>query len=154
MEKGPDQRHPAQDVPLIAADRILARAAALDSGREEMMPVQRLQAAAAEAGISPDAVAAALREHAREATTAADGLTLPAWVRVCTFGVPDRAAALRYYWIFVASLCGSPLLLRMDGTFAHPQLLAITAAVVSFGALWSTSQAVRWLDQHGWQRLP
>ena len=154
MEKGPDQHHPAQDVSLVAADRILARAAALDSGREEMMPVQRLQAVAAEAGISPDAVAAALREHAREATTASDGLTVPVWVRVCTFGVPDRAAALRYYWIFVAGLCASPLLLRMDGAFAHTQLLGITAAAVSFGALWSTSRAVRWLDQHGWQRLP
>jgi hypothetical protein len=79
MEKSPDQHHPAQDVSFVAADRILARAAALDSGREEMMPVQRLQAVAAEAGITPDAVAAALREHAREATTA--------------FGYIDRASA-------------------------------------------------------------
>ena len=118
------------------------------------MPVQRLQAIAAEAGISPDAVAAALQEHAREGTTASDGLVVPVWVRVCTLGVPDRSAAIRYYWIFVACLCASPLLLRMDSTFAHTQLLAITAAAVSFGALWSTSRAVRWLDQHGWQRLP
>ena len=148
-----EKPHLTQDVSLGAADQILARAAALDSTRKEMMPMQRLQAIAAEAGISPEALAAALREHAREATTAADGLTVPVWVRVCTFGVPDRAAALRYYWIFVAGLFASPLLLLMHRTLAHTQLLALTATAVSFGALWSTSAAVRWLDHHGWQRL-
>jgi hypothetical protein len=154
MEKSPDLDHSTQDLALSAAERILARAAALDSGRAERMPVQHLREAAAEAGISPDAIAAALREHARDATVASDGLTVPAWVRMCTFGVPDRVAALRYYWIFVAGLCASPLLLRLESTPARSRLFALTAAAICFGALWSTSRAVRWLDQHGWQRLP
>ena len=130
------------------AQRLLARAAELDAEPAGALSVLQLSEIAVEAGISPAAMEGALREHA----TAQE--PVPVWVRATLFGVPDRATALRFYWIFVAALCASPLLMRLHVRPATGALLSLGVAAFCFGALWSTSRAVAWFDRHGWQRLP
>ena len=139
-----------------AANRVLARAAELDIATAGAHSRGRLRESAAEAGISGDAFDTALHEHESLAATPllGEAARVPGWVRLCLFGVPDRAAALRYYWIFVAGLLATPLLARLGSTPASKGAIAVVFATCCFGALWSTSQAVRWLDRHGWQLLP
>ena len=134
------------------ADRVLMRAATLDAAPSGGLSVTRLREVAAEAGISSEALETALEEESGVARGAAE--PIPSWVRVCLFGVPDRAAALRFYWIFVAGMIASPLLLRLPAMPLIGESLAIGVATFCFGALWSTSRAVRWADRHGWQQLP
>lgn len=139
-----------------AANHVLARAAELDATPAGALSRRQLRESAAEAGISPEAFDTALQEHEFLASTPLTGKAgrVPDWVRICLFGVPDRAAALRYYWIFVAGLLASPLMSRFGSTPANKVTIAVGFAACCFGALWSTSQAVRWLDRHGWQLLP
>jgi hypothetical protein len=141
-----DQRRGERALTPDVAQRLLARAAELDASPTGALSVLQLSEIAAEVGISPVAMQAALHEHA----TAKE--PVPAWVRVSLFGVPDRASALRFYWIFVAGLCASPLLTRLHVRPFTGGVLALGFAAYCFGALWSTSRAVAWFDQHGWQR--
>lgn len=139
---------------LPAADvgRVLARAAALDAARQGEVSVAQLREAAGEAGISSDALEAALREPPASASA-------PLWVRVCLLGVPDRRAAMVFYWLFVGLMVLTPLAASVVQVWAPstvavavvPILLAV--ALWWFFALWSTSRAVRWADDHGWERL-
>jgi hypothetical protein len=108
----------------------------------------QLSEIALEAGISPAAMEGALREHA----TAQE--PVPVWVRATLFGVPDRATALRFHWIFVAGLYASPLLVRLNVRPFTGGALTLGLAAFCFGAPWSTSRAVAWFDRHGWRRLP
>ena len=143
-----DQLYGERAITPDVAQRLLARAAALDAEPAGALSVLQLSAIAVEAGISPAAMEGALREHA----TAKE--PVPTWVRATLFGVPDRTTALRFYWIFVAGLCASPLLMRLNVRPATGALLSLGVAAFCFGALWSTSRAVAWFDRHGWQRLP
>jgi hypothetical protein len=150
-----DYNNEKSSLPTEVADRILARAAELDAAPAGALSVARLREIAAEAGISSEALAAALHENATvgSARTTVEEPSVPGWVRLCLFGVPDRVAALRYYWIFVAGLLGSPLLATLYSTPITGGVIAAGFATFCAGALWSTSRAVRWLDRHGWQRL-
>ncbi len=129
------------------ARHVLARAAELDAAGGEVA-VARLREAAREAGIAPAAVEAALAEL--QTTTPAT--RPPWWVRLCLFGVPDRRTALGFYWLFVAGICGSPLLTLAPGGDVG-RLGAFGAIGFCTFALWSTSRAIRWLDEHGWDSL-
>ena len=148
-----DQRYGERTLTPDIAQRLLARAAELascpdrDAEPAGALSVLQLSEIALEAGISPAAMEGALREH----TTAHE--PVPVWVRATLFGVPDRATALRFYWIFVAGLCASPLLMRLNVRPFTGGALALGLAAFCFGALWSTSCAVAWFDRHGWQRL-
>jgi hypothetical protein len=150
-----DYHNEGPSLPTEAADRVLARAAELDAGPAGALSVDRLREIASEAGISSEALAAALHENATvgSARTTVEEPPVPGWVRLCLFGVPDRAAALRYYWIFLAGMFASPLLTRFYPTPMTGSVIAAGFATFFFGALWSTSRAVRWLDRHGWGRL-
>ena len=151
-----DHHNEIRSLQTEVADRVLARAAELDAALVGALSVDRLREIATEAGISPEALASALHEHTTEASAPLklEEPRVPGWVRLCLLGVPDRASALRYYWIFVVGLCASPLLLRLGATPVTSGILTLSFATFCFGALWSTSRAVRWLDRHGWQRLP
>jgi hypothetical protein len=137
-------------LPPQAVAQVLERAAALDAtiSSPGTLTYDQLRDVALEAGISASAVSEAFREQSRDEGPA------PAWVRFCLCGVPDRASALRFYWIFVGGMCLSPLLMRFGYSAVTRSLLS--AGVIAFfaGALWSTSRAVRWMDNHGWHRLP
>lgn len=143
-----DPEFERRSLPPKAAQRVLARAALLDAAPSGALSMSQLNEIAVQVGISKEAMIGALREHEAMNNRA------PGWVRLCLLGVPDRAAALRYYWIFAAGLCASPLLLLLGTDPVTRGVLALGFAAFCAGALWSTSRAVRWLDQHGWQRLP
>jgi hypothetical protein len=67
------------------------------------------------------------------------------------FGVPDRSAAMVYYWFFVLAASALPML-----PLATPlvsQGLALVGSAYSVFALWSTARAIRWLDREGWHHL-
>jgi len=122
------------------AARVLERAARLDASHRGDVSVAQLREAALESGITPEAFDAAVAKRA------------PWWVRGCMFGVPDRRAAMGFYWLFVAGLCAVPLLVLKNASAGG---LARTAGIGAFlvFAAWSTSRTVRWLDAHGWNTL-
>ena len=135
------------------ARQVIGRAAALDAADADAVSVERLHEIAYDVGISPGAMQRALHEHA-EAATGEGEPPVPWWVRCCIFGVPDRASALRFYWIFVGGLLASPLLLRVTRAPLLGRWLAVVTLLFCLFASWSTWRAVRWLDRHGWHRLP
>jgi hypothetical protein len=142
-------------LPAADAERLLARTAEMDAAGPPELSVDQLREIAAQAGISPDAFDAAVRDLAATPAPA----RVPLWVRACLVGVPDRRAAMTYCWSFAAALCSVPLLVVLaaswpaaDRVLATPTLLLV-AGWSSF-ALWSTSRAVRWADRHGWDTLP
>jgi hypothetical protein len=141
--------HPLSD---DDARRLLTRAAELDVARASDVSIAQLRDIAREAGIAPAAFESALGEPAFAAPSAGPRTAVPLWVRVCMFGVPDRAAAKAYYWLFVAGLCASPLLAWQGTIGARPTAL-LAGAFLTFAA-WSTSRAIRWLDENGWELLP
>ena len=132
------------------AKRLLARAAELDAARAVGLSSAQLREIAREAGIAPEAFDAALSDPALAEVSAEGHASVPFWVRLCMFGVPDRSAAMGYYWLFVAGLCACPLL-ALQGVRSVPVVL-LGGASLAF-ALWSTSRAIRWLDRHGWEQL-
>ena len=78
----------------------------------------------------------------------------PWWVKKVLFGVPDRRTAMVFYWMFVAGLFAAPLLtLDMIPGFRISKLTALVMIGFCTFALWSTSRAVSWLDEHGWRSL-
>ena len=140
-----------------AVRRVLARAAELDAAQAGRLTVRELREAAAEAGLSPEALSAALAEQrADEARgTGTKQEVPPWWVRLPMTGVPDRRAARAYYWLQVALLLGWPLLLlTAESKPAALKLVTIVggAALLAVGIV-NTSSAIRWLDRHGWDRL-
>ena len=117
------------------------------------MTIERLHEIADDVEISPGAMQSALLGHA--AVVRREGETrVPWWVRFCMFGVPDRASALRFYWIFVGGLVASPLLLRVTSAPVPARWLVVGPLGFCLFASWSTWRAVRWLDRQGWHRLP
>ncbi len=130
------------------ADRVLARAAQLDAASDDVLSVAQLREIATEVGISSPALASALREYRAEEAP------IPLWVRACLLGVPDRAMALRYYKLLIAGLCLSPVFVLTRSGPLRGGLGAIGLACFFLAAIWSTSRAVRWMDRHGWHRLP
>ena len=143
-------------LPDEAAHRLLARAAALDAARGSELPVERLRQAALAAGIAPASFDAALRlEAAAREAEVHDETRPPWWVRGCLFGVPDRRTATGFYWLFVAALCASRILVRPweAGGPMEAVATALGAAALPLFSLWSTSRAIRWLDRHGWDAL-
>lgn len=139
-----------------AVERVLARAAELDAGAPGGIPVDELRRAALEAGIGPEAFAAALAEVSNaellRSRASRSGVSLPAtarvpaWVRLCMPGVPDRRTAAGFYRLFTLGLCATPLL-ALTGSWTRPA--AAAWALFLTVALWTTSAAVRWLDRHG-----
>lgn len=84
-----------------------------------LVPIDALRRVAADAGIDAAAFDAAFRR------TAGIGLRRPPfWVRFVLFGVPDRAAATSFYWLFVSALVLLVPAMKLDwlpqskGTFA------------------------------------
>ena len=161
-------------LPDDVARHLLARAAELDAAQITGLSIPQLREIASEAEIAPAAFESALSEArglmARQAYAGGavpTALTrpgaapdsarsaVPRWVRLCLFGVPDRRAATGFYWLFVAVLCASPLLAR--SWLAGRGVLSIVASfsllAFSVFAIWSTSRAIRWLDEHGWDSL-
>ena len=136
-----------------AAERLLARAAELDARSRAAIPVGRLREAATEAGIAAAAFDAALSELASDATATHRA---PWWVRGGLFGVPDRRAAMVWYWVFpvmfVAGTVAITTLPARVGPNARLGLLGALAAWALF-SMWSTSRAVRWADHPGWDAL-
>ena len=130
------------------AQRLLARAAQLDAGSTGALSVAQLCEIATEAAIGPAAMESALREYATAKKP------VPVWVRATLSGVPDRPTALRFYWIFVAGICASPLLTRLNVRPLTGGLLSLGVASFCLAALWGTSRAVAWFDRHGWQLRP
>ena len=145
-----DRNEGERRLPPQAVAKVLERAAALDAAISSFgaLTSDQLRDVALEAGISASAVAEALREQSRDDEPA------PAWVRFCLWSVPDRAAALRFYWIFVGGILLSPLLMGFGDTAVTRILLSGGFTAFCVGALWSTSRAVRWMDRNGWHRLP
>jgi hypothetical protein len=141
---------PDRVLPAAGAERVLARAAALDAARQGGTSLARLREVAAEAGIAPGALEAALSGDSAAAA--------PLWVRVCLFGVPDRATAMGYYRLFVALLVLAPLAAVAVRIWAPSRDAAAVPLLATtlwwLFSLWSTARAVRWADRHGWDRLP
>ena len=134
------------------AKRLLAQAAELDTARTFGLSAAQLRDVAQEAGIAPEAFDQALGESGlTDGVLGGRRASVPLWVRLCMFGVPDRSAALGYYWLFVAGLCACPLLALLS--IRNVPTVLFGGAFLSF-ALWSTSRAIRWLDRHGWEQLP
>ena len=153
-----DERIESTTLSDAAVRRVLARAAELDAARAGQLTVRELRDAATEAGLSAEALSAALDEL-RADQVRGTGTTReapPWWVRLPMTGVPDRRAAKIFYWIQVALLLAWPLLL-IAGESAPAGLRLGTviggAAFLAAGIL-NTSAAIRWLDRHGWDRLP
>lgn len=151
-----------EEVPEAAVEPLLARAAELDAVRRSTVPIARLREVALEAGIQPEAFDAALGEAESHVARLSPDETstrqvqssaarkAPAWVRFCMFGVPDRRTAMVFYWVFGTALGASPFLTLW---FDLDRLTAFAVLGFSVFALWSTSRAIRWLDQHGWDTL-
>ena len=131
------------------ARRVFARATEIDAGNDGALTVQQIEEIANEVGISQSAVLAALREHSNSSIA-----SLPIWVRLGTLGVPDRQTALRFYWLSVATTCLSPFLLLVPSTRPMGICIALVVGIFSFANVFGTSRAIRWLDRHGWERLP
>jgi hypothetical protein len=91
----------------------------------------------------------------RLSDTRSTTLSAPWWVRVCMTGVPDRRAAMVYYWMFVGALCLSPAMAWgvIPPVVGDGRTSAFAGIAFFSFALWSTSRAVRWLDEHGWSSL-
>ena len=68
-------------------------------------------------------------------------------MRLCLTGVPDRRAAVAFYWLFVVAMCVMPVL-ALTGLWHRP--VAVVCAPFLAFATWSSGQAIRWLDRHGW----
>jgi hypothetical protein len=153
----------ADENPIADADvrRLLARAAELDATQGANSSRVRLREAAVEAGIGADAFDAAWRElhndgaaltvpgHAQSsgvnpATLAVQSQAMPWWVKTSLWGVPDRKAAIGFYWIFTAV----GLVSAVIAVSGQPRAFALSG--LSLFSIWTTSQAVRWLDKHGW----
>jgi len=144
--------------PIESAERLLARAAALDAqDGAGTVHVADLRRAALDAGIGEAAFETALREAASPLKSNAPK---PPWiVRVTLIGVPNRVVAWGFYAVFslallstgvaaVAAKAGATVPLAQD----TPLLLFV--AFWSFFSLWSTAKAIRWADTHGWDKLP
>ena len=131
------------------------RAADLDATERGGLTIGQLREVAQEAGIDPAAFASAMRElqDELEALTAEPRVSVPWWVKRCMLGVPDRAAAKGYYWLFLVLMLLSPGIVLLAPS--HGAGLAFGLALMSFWgfALWSTSAAMRWLDRNGWDLL-
>lgn len=144
--------------------RLLARAAELDVSLGAQTSRERLRESAVEAGIGEEAFDAAWRElhggstsvslATHPSSTAALLLTehsetalAPWWVRTSLWGVPDRKAAIGYYWLFTAV---GVLSAAASLTTLSPFFFGLSG--LSLFGIWTTSQAVRWLDKHGWTR--
>jgi hypothetical protein len=132
--------------------RLLARAAELDVARSSGVSATELRDIAREAGIAPEVFDEVLSERGIGEPVGDSDATVPLWVRICMFGVPDRAAAKAFYGLFIVGLCASPLLAWRSTTGARSTAL-LAAAFLTF-ASWSTSRAIRWLDENGWELLP
>ncbi len=142
------------------ARRLLMRAAELDGAADSSLSLVQMRQIATEAGISSRSFDAAL-EDLTALTSSGDSASsldedsfvrrAPAWVRACMFGVPDRAAAMGYYWLFVAGIIAFPAHRLFIGT--EPIIATFAGMAFCTFALWSTSRAIRWLDQHGWDSL-
>lgn len=143
------------------ARRVLARAAELDGSSAGSLSVEQLRQIASEVGInrqSLDAALRELRENPSSVARSADGspsASVPAWVRICMTGVPDRRIARGYYWLFLAGLIALPLWALLDSTRGGATMpLPVAAGMAFFAfALWSTSRCIRWLDRNGWGLL-
>jgi hypothetical protein len=107
-----------------------------------MIRVEALRRVAVDAGIEPATVDAAFQRAMRVKHTKP-----PIWLRVGMFGVPDRAAAMGYYWIFVIGLIAVVPAVKLHWL---PQSAGIFAACWMVFSLWSTNACIRWLDQYGW----
>ena len=151
-----------QRIPSAAVERLLARAAELDAVDASAVSVDELRSAAVDAGIKSQAFDAALRELGRKPALGESGLpststsrpgrsAVPAWVRLCLLGVPDRRAAIVFYWVFAVAMCAGLLLPLTEVPL--PRFAAFGLGAFCFFGLWSTSSAVRWLDRHGWDLL-
>ena len=143
---------PSIVLPPEVVKRLLVRAAALDSRMSGGLTLHEIRNVAAEAGIQASALEAALKELGEDFSLHdhEHRASVPWWVRLCMFSVPDRVAAMRFYWIFVAMILVSPLYLLLVPTAAAPSV-----GLLLFGifASWATSRAVQWLDRHGWELL-
>lgn len=146
-------------VPTADAERLLARAAALDvQHRAGTVDVAALRQAALAAGIDEAAFEAASREVAASASDPA--APAPPWiVRVTLLGVLNRQAAWGFYVFFMLALFAT-VVAAVSARVLAPQRAAPYAptllflAVWAVFALWSTAKAIRWADAHGWDRLP
>jgi len=109
------------------------------------VPIDALRRVALEAGIDPHEFETTLRRAAgvRHAQP-------PAWVRIGMLGVPDRAAAMGFYWMFIVALVALIPAVKLQGL---PESAGIFAAVWLVFSSVSTTACVRWLDKHGWQSL-
>ena len=148
----------AHRLPDGAAERVLARAAELDAASTSGLSVAQLRSVALEAGIGPEAFEAALNAVRGELGSVNSAVSLPTavggrvptWVQLCLFGVPDRRSAMTFYWIFAGGLCAMPVL-AISG--AQEASTTIAGALFLMFAAWSTSRAVRWVDEHGWNLM-
>lgn len=135
------------------ARNVLARAAAFDGAQRDRVPVSRLREAAVEAGIDAESLDRAVAEVMAHAGS--NGRA-PRWVRLGLFGVVDRAGAMVFYWLFVVmSLVVPTYLLVMPGsaTVGERVVCAALLAAATGYAVWITARAIRWADQHGWEKL-
>jgi hypothetical protein len=139
------------------AQRLLERAAELDAA--DVHDLSRLRQSALEAGIRPEAFDSALAELrapsavsvASPTVTAAD---VPWWVRTGMWGVPDRAAAMVFYWAFAAGLAAIPVYLFWARVHGRAATNVIPLTLWLLFCVWSTSRTVRWMDERGIRTLP
>jgi hypothetical protein len=144
------------------AERLLTRAAEIDASRASGSSIVELRDAALQAGISPEAFDAAVRGASRDTSVERPGFAEaiharprpPFLVRLTMTGVPDRRAAAAYYWMFVAAMIAAPLLaVAWPGRTPVRPVGSLVISAFSFFSLWTTSYAMTWLDEHGWDAL-
>jgi hypothetical protein len=143
-----DDREEGSHLSLDDAQRLLNRAAELERGAS--VSLQHVREVAAETGIQSGALNAALREWQEDRRTTGDSTRPPWWVRVTLLGVPDRPAALVYYWLFLAGIILLPL--STFFTTRIPFVLALGLTAILVMAVYTTSAAIKWFDAHGWPR--
>jgi hypothetical protein len=151
-----NDREATDRLPRLDAERLLERAAALDLAHAETLRVALLRRSAVEAGIRPESFDAALRElRDGAASDSAAPERVPFLVRATLFGVPDRNAAMVYYWLCAVTMCVAPIYVAyvMRGRSGAVVLSVALLLWLLFG-LWTTSLAVRWLDDRGLRALP
>jgi hypothetical protein len=143
----------AQRIATTEAEQLLARAAAIDASRASGTSIPELRDAALQAGISAEAFDAALQVGAGDAGAAR--VQPPFLVRLTMTGVPDRRTAAVFYWIFVVAMIAAPLVALVFPGPRTPWRLAggFALSAFAFFSLWSTSYAMTWLDEHGWDLL-
>ena len=72
----------------------------------------------------------------------------PFWVRFVLFGVPDRAAVMGFYWLFVIALVLLVPAMKLDWLPRSKGSFALCWFAFS---LLTTNAAIRGLDRHGWE---